>query len=135
MPTATSLPALPRLQQPGPEAEAPLPSYEELKARVAAGAAPLELLPGEAERFRRLCRRFRSSAAAKDQALALYVNARLFAKAASEFQEFLEAGMDPALREALLCAALAARGGEAALFPHFAQFCLDRYTDDIKAYR
>lgn len=102
---------------------------------MSAGAPPLELLPGEAERVRRLCRRFRSSAAVKDQALALYVNARLFAQAASEFQEFLEAGMGAGLRAALLRVAASGRGGEAALFPHFAQFCIDRYTDDIKAYR
>ncbi len=58
-----------------------LPAYEELKQRAdLARASPeqqLELLPGELEHVLKLLRHFQHSAAVKDQALGLYVNAKV----------------------------------------------------------
>lgn len=59
---------------------------------------------------------------------------QLFRTAAQAFSEFLLAGMVPQLRDAL---GALPPGPEAAdaLFPHFAQFALDRYIEEIRAYR
>lgn len=121
-----------------PLADLPLPPYQQLQARAAAaesaGGAAVELTAGEHERFHALMRSFESSADVKDQALALYVNAKLYAEATKAFRQFLLAGMDAGLRDALL-ALHPDPGSQEALFPYFAQFALDRYTKDIRAYR
>lgn len=58
-----------------------LPDYGELRQRAAAVEArpdlQLELLPGELEHFKATLRHFQHSAAVKDQALGLYVNAKV----------------------------------------------------------
>ncbi|KAL4457773.1 hypothetical protein ABPG75_012638 [Micractinium tetrahymenae] len=111
-----------------------LPPYQQLQARAAAGGEPLALPPGERARFDALLRNFQLSGSVKDQALALYVNSKLYAEAVPQFQEFLLAAMDGELRAGLL----QLQPGEAsqeALFPYFAQFVLERYMEDIKAYR
>ncbi|KAL4443033.1 hypothetical protein ABPG77_008524 [Micractinium sp. CCAP 211/92] len=111
-----------------------LPQYEQLQARAAAGSEPLALRPKEQTRFDALLRNFQLSGSVKDQALALYVNSKLYAEAVPKFREFLLAAMDSDLRAALL----QLQPGEAsqeALFPYFAQFVLERYMEDIKAYR
>ena len=128
--------------QDGSLPEIALPPYEQLKARAAAAEAAeggsagpaVELTAGEQDRFRALIRTFASSADVKDQALALYVNAKLYTAATQAFREWLLAGMDTQLRDGLL-ALQPGPAAQEALFPYFAQFVLDRYTDDIKAYR
>ncbi len=54
--------------------------------------------------------------------------------AIQQFQEFLLAGMVPALRDALGALRPGAASADA-LFPFFAQFVLDHYMEDIRAYR
>lgn len=127
----------------------PLPPYEAVKARAEEVKASedtcepaVALTPSEADRFHRLLRSFEASADAKDQALALYVNAKLYVEACKAFREWLLAGMDTGLRDALLALEVAAAQGSGSdtaaqleLFPYFAEFVLERYTEDIKAYR
>lgn len=59
---------------------------------------------------------------------------QLYAKAVGQFKDFLRDGMDAELGAALRTL----RPGpdaQQALFPYFAQFVLERYVDDITAYR
>ncbi|KAI7846490.1 hypothetical protein COHA_000025 [Chlorella ohadii] len=130
--------------QASPAPGAALPPYEQLKYRAAAavklggtsGAAqPLVALSaGQRSHFDRLLLNFQLSGSVKDQALALYVNSKLYAEAVPQFHEWLLAGMDGQLRDALM-GLQAGPAAQEALFPLFAQFVLERYTDDIKAYR
>ncbi|PRW56167.1 ATP-dependent RNA helicase mitochondrial [Chlorella sorokiniana] len=128
-----------------PEASGPtLPPYEQLKYRAAAAvklggasgvAQPLVTLSaGQRTHFNGLLRKFQLSGAVKDQALALYVNSKLYAEAMPQFQEWLLAGMDGQLRDALMSMQVG-QAAQEALFPYFAQFVLERYMEDIKAYR
>lgn len=126
-----------------PASDTILPPYELVKQRAAAAAAQgggaearplLELWAGELARFDALMRNFRNSGAVKDQALALYVNSKLYAEAVPRFQEFLLAAMDPELCSALM-QLQHGEDSQQALFPYFAQFVLERYMADIKAYR
>ncbi|PSC71656.1 ATP-dependent RNA helicase mitochondrial [Micractinium conductrix] len=127
-----------------PAADVVLPPYEQLRAAAAAAAAragsngrpvpQLSMTAGERTHFESLLRSFVHAAAVQDQALAIYVNRKLYAAAAPKFHDFLLAAMDPQLCAALLRLQPGA-GVQEALFPLFAQFVLERYTAEIKAYR
>lgn len=79
--------------QPNAAPAPPLPPYEAIKARAAAVEASegarepaVSLTPSEADRFHRLLRSYEASADAKDQALALYVNSKLYVEACRAFR-------------------------------------------------
>ncbi|KAL4858025.1 DExH-box ATP-dependent RNA helicase DExH18 [Chlorella vulgaris] len=121
-----------------PAADGPaLPPYEQVKQRAAAAAdlqPLLELRGAERTQFDALIRKFQHSGAVKDQALALYVNSKLYRQAIPEFKDFLVAAMDRELWRGLR-QLQAGESSQQALFPYFAQFVLERYTPEIKAYR
>lgn len=104
-------------------------------ARAASAAAQMALPPGERAHVERLLRAFQQAGAVKDQALALYVNAKLYRQAMPEFRDWLLAGMGADLRAALLGLAPGDAAAHQQLFPYFAEWVLGRYTADIKAYR
>lgn len=107
--------------------------WEELESRTEANMR-IPLTGAEREKVTKVFVDFTERGWAADQALALYINSKVFPTAAFQFRKFVLKALTPALKEALLSLGPSLEA-ERYLFPLFAEYCFSAFAAEIKAYR
>lgn len=128
------LPPRLHVQQAAGEAESALQQVEPALGATADPQPGADFSAADRKRLLAITRKFVASADTQDQALALYVNSKLYTRAAASFRRGLMKRMTPEMRDALL-ASPNADAVQEVLFPDFARFALATYADEITAYR
>ncbi|KAK9815173.1 hypothetical protein WJX73_009704 [Symbiochloris irregularis] len=113
------------------------PTFDEVAAAAEAGGASSKGRKQRAEsrKLEDSLAAFQNSPTVRDQALALYINAQIFAEVAAAFVDFLRRGMTPALADAITQPSASQAQIQNNLFELFANFALQNYGKEIALYR
>ena len=107
--------------------------WEELESRTKANLRVL-LTGAERDKVSKVFGDFTERGWAADQALALYINSKIFPAAASQFRKYVLKALTPGLKDALLSLG-PSLDAERYLFPLFAEYCFSAFAAEIKSYR